>query len=207
MKIKVFVHLNDLPGAFEVMSEQMTLASESGLLDAAEEVVLCTNGNPDSFTVAKEILNKEENKYRFNQFWDITKNRGEFPPGFNLPMFNTEANGYIYPINPLYVNYNKPVLERKKFRHNANKVFLRRFVSGNNKFLFKISKPSSNLNLRIISPSSFLSISLHLVLSWFISSNVKSNIFTSSMLKLSIPPLSLIYLYTGYSTDEMQLLL
>ena len=60
MKIKVFVHLNDLPGAFEVMSEQMTLASESGLLDAAEEVVLCTNGNPDSFTAAKEILNKEE---------------------------------------------------------------------------------------------------------------------------------------------------
>ena len=59
MKIKVFVHLNDLPGAFEVMSEQMTLASESGLLDAAEEVVLCTNGNPDSFTAAKEILNKE----------------------------------------------------------------------------------------------------------------------------------------------------
>ena len=94
------------------------------------------NTNPDYIDIQ---FSKEENKYRFNQFWDITKNRGEFPPGFNLPMFNTEANGYIYPINPLYVNYNKPVLERKKFRHNANKVFLRRFISGNNKFLFKIS--------------------------------------------------------------------
>jgi hypothetical protein len=54
-------------------------------------------------------------------------------------MFNTEPNGYIYPINPNYVNYNKAPLERKKFRHNVNRVFLRRVTSGNNKFLFKIS--------------------------------------------------------------------
>ena len=60
MKIKVFVHLNDMPGAFELMSEQMTLASESGLLDAAAEVVLCTNGNPASFDAAKEILNSTD---------------------------------------------------------------------------------------------------------------------------------------------------
>jgi len=85
---------------------------------------------------------KEENKYRFNQFWDITKNRGEGINGFpliNLPMFNTSANGYVYPINPAYVNYNKPILERKKFRNNVNKVFLRKFTSGDVKMLFKIS--------------------------------------------------------------------
>jgi hypothetical protein len=57
MKIKVYAHLNDLPGAFELMSEQLTLASEVGLLDAAAEVVLCTNGNPDSFKAAHEIMN------------------------------------------------------------------------------------------------------------------------------------------------------
>ena len=61
MKIKVFVHLNDLPGAFDVMSEQLTLASESGLLDAADEVVLCTNGKPESFNGAKEVLAEYEN--------------------------------------------------------------------------------------------------------------------------------------------------
>jgi hypothetical protein len=60
MKIKIYVHLNDLPGAFELMSEQLTLVSEVGLLDAAAEVVLCTNGNPNSFDAAKQILNKEE---------------------------------------------------------------------------------------------------------------------------------------------------
>ena len=81
---------------------------------------------------------KEENKYRFNQFWDITNNRGEYS-GINLPMFVTSSSGYIYPINPLYVNYSKSPLERKKFRHNINRVFLRKFDSGNVKFLFKIS--------------------------------------------------------------------
>lgn len=83
---------------------------------------------------------KVENKYRFNQFWDITNNRGQaLPSPINIPMFNVDANGYMYNINSNYVNYSKNPLERKKFRHNVNRVFLRRVVSGNNKFIFKIS--------------------------------------------------------------------
>ncbi len=81
---------------------------------------------------------KEEHKHRFNQFWDITRNRGEFQ-AVNIPMFNTEPNGYKFQINPAYVNYNKPPLERKKFRHNVNKVFLRKLKSDDVKYLFKIS--------------------------------------------------------------------
>jgi len=81
---------------------------------------------------------KEEQKHRFNQFWDITKNRGEFN-NVNIPMFLTAPNGYQFTINPQYVNYQKPILERKKFRHNINKVFLRKRVSGDTKYLFKIS--------------------------------------------------------------------
>lgn len=81
---------------------------------------------------------KEEQKYRFNQFWDITKNRGEFT-NENTPMFITSPNGYEYSINPQYINYQKPVFERKKFRHNVNKVFLRKRVSGDVKLLFKTS--------------------------------------------------------------------
>jgi hypothetical protein len=61
MKIKVFVHLNDLPGATDVMSEQLTLASESGLLDAADEVILCTNGDESKFAGAKEVMAEFEN--------------------------------------------------------------------------------------------------------------------------------------------------
>jgi hypothetical protein len=81
---------------------------------------------------------KEENKFRFNQFWDITKNRGEFSTT-NVPMFNTKANGYQYEINPAYVNYQKSALERKKFRHNVNRVLLRKLTSNDLKMIFKIS--------------------------------------------------------------------
>lgn len=81
---------------------------------------------------------KEEQKYRFNQFWDITKDRGEFN-GVNVPMFITSPNGYEYQVNPAYVDYNKTSLERKKFRHNVNRVWLKRHVSGDEKMLFKLS--------------------------------------------------------------------
>ena len=87
----------------------------------------------------KILFSKEENKYRFNQFWDITKDRGEFNTQINEPMFNTKANGYEYNINPKYINYSKAALERKRFRHNVNKVFLKKMKSGDVKLLFKIS--------------------------------------------------------------------
>jgi len=88
---------------------------------------------------------KVEQKYRFNQFWDITKDRGENNTSVDVPMFNTSPNGYTYDINPTYVDYNKFALERKKFRHTINKVLLRKSVSGNQKLLFKISNVK-NLN-------------------------------------------------------------
>jgi len=86
----------------------------------------------------KILYSKEENKYRFNQFWDITKNRGEFS-ATSIPMFITKANGYEFQINPLYVNYQKSALEHKKFRHNVNRVLLRKFKSSDTKIIFKIS--------------------------------------------------------------------
>lgn len=90
--------------------------------------------NYDGITVQ---FSKEENKYRFNQFYDITKNRGEFSP-INIPMLNTAPNGYQFAVNANYVDYNKSVLEHKKFRHNINKVWLRKTQSGDVKFILKI---------------------------------------------------------------------
>jgi hypothetical protein len=87
----------------------------------------------------KILYSKEENKYRFNQFWDITKDRGEFGGNINQPMFITKANGYQFEINPQYVNYTKATLDRKKFRHHVNKVLLRKLKSGDTKILFKMS--------------------------------------------------------------------
>jgi hypothetical protein len=104
------------------------------------------------------LFSKEENKYRFNQFWDITKDRGEFPIGSNYPptgpvvpgttvlqgpyaqefLWLTEPNGYIKSLNPANLDYQKPELQRKKFRHYLNFLNLSKSVSGNTNMVLKI---------------------------------------------------------------------
>ena len=71
------------------------------------------------------LFSKEEQKYRFDQFNDITKNRGEFNNVENI-LITTLPNGYVWNVNPNSVDYYKPATQRKKFRHNNNKVFLRK---------------------------------------------------------------------------------
>jgi hypothetical protein len=89
------------------------------------------------------LFSKEENKYRFNQFWDVTDDRGEYfnpsIPGFaQRPIWNTEDNGYIRTLNPINLNYAKNAFQRKKFRHYTTSVLLRKKVSGDRKMLVMI---------------------------------------------------------------------
>jgi hypothetical protein len=85
-----------------------------------------------------EILySKVEQKYRFNQFWDIVDDRGEFSTAARV-LWNTKPNGYVHTINPLAVNYNKPMHQRKKFRHYQSNLFLSRQVSGNHNMQLKL---------------------------------------------------------------------
>lgn len=84
------------------------------------------------------LYSKEEQKYRFNQFWDITRDRGEFT-FTQESIWITEPNGYIKNLNPLNLNYMKSEFERKKLRHNNNRVILRRVVSGSNKMLMTLN--------------------------------------------------------------------
>lgn len=83
-------------------------------------------------------VSKEENKYRFNQFYDITRNRGEFTTNYET-IWETKANGYVRDINNTYTNYAKNPLQHKRFRHYMTKVLLKREVSGDIKMLFRIS--------------------------------------------------------------------
>jgi hypothetical protein len=114
------------------------------------------------------LFSKEENKYRFNQFWDVTRNRGEFPVGSTSPttnpvipgttvqfggkderhLWNTEANGYVKSLNNLNLNYSKDPLQRKKFRHYSNLVFLKRKVSGDTNMVLKIVNTKNQISPR-----------------------------------------------------------
>jgi hypothetical protein len=80
---------------------------------------------------------KEENKYRVNQFWDITNDRGEFSGNTNI-LWETAANGYAKAIRSGSVNYAKSPLERKKFRHYATRVVLIKNISNNIKMFYKV---------------------------------------------------------------------
>lgn len=71
------------------------------------------------------LFSKEEQKYRFNQFNDITKDRGEFSGVENI-LTVTSPNGYTWFVNPFAVDYYKDPLQRKKFRHNVSRVLLRK---------------------------------------------------------------------------------
>ena len=93
------------------------------------------------------LASKVEHKFRFNQFWDITNDRGEFSNA-EQPIFNTACNGYIRPLNSLNLNYNKPETQRKKFRHYSNNVILRRNVSGNRKMLLRLNNTKLLLSQR-----------------------------------------------------------
>lgn len=85
------------------------------------------------------LASKEENKYRFNNFYDITLDRHEFPSANPIvPMFITAPDGYHKSINPVYVDVFKPVTEHKKFRHFGNKIILRKTQSGDKKMLLKL---------------------------------------------------------------------
>jgi hypothetical protein len=93
------------------------------------------------------LFSKEENKYRFNQFWDITKDRGEFSNLFELIWF-TQANGYIKNLNPANLNYYKPDIENKKFRHFNNQVLLIREDVGNTEIIISLALVKTLNSLR-----------------------------------------------------------
>jgi len=93
------------------------------------------------------LYSKEEQKFRFNQFYDITNDRGEFS-GVQNNQFITQVNGYIRDLNNANLNYNKEEIQHKKFRHYYNKILLRRKKSLNRKMLLKIANTKLNLSFR-----------------------------------------------------------
>lgn len=93
------------------------------------------------------LFSKEEQQYRFNQFWDITNDRGEYT-NVEEHIWNTEDNGYIRNLNPANLNYNKQEFQRKKFRHFNNRVILKRTVNNNVEILVSLAASNQQLSHR-----------------------------------------------------------
>ena len=93
------------------------------------------------------LYSKEENKYRFNQFWDITRDRGEFS-NVTRNVWDTQPNGYIRTLNNFNLDYTKDAHEHKKFRHYNNRLFLRKNVSGRTKMRIRLTNAKLNISHR-----------------------------------------------------------
>ncbi len=83
-------------------------------------------------------VTKTEQKYRFNQFSDLTKNRGQFTLNWKT-IFITEPNGYKESLNPSNLDYGKSPTERKKIRHNSCVLLLRKNKSTDTKMFLLLS--------------------------------------------------------------------
>ena len=114
------------------------------------------------------LFSKEENKYRFNQFWDVTRDRGEFPIGAGYPpqgplvpgttilqgsyeqqlIWNTQSNGYRRSLNLNNIDYNKDQTQRKKFRHYTHYLALRKEFSGDTNMILKMVNSKNEFSPR-----------------------------------------------------------
>jgi hypothetical protein len=117
------------------------------------------------------LYSKEEQKYRINQFWDVTQDRSEFPVGSAYPppqgpylpdpnstvllgnyvdnnIWITQPNGYIKDLNSVNLNYAKPELQRKKFRHYINFIRLSKSNSRDTNMILKLVNTKTQFSPR-----------------------------------------------------------
>ncbi len=92
-------------------------------------------------------FSKVEQKYRANQFWDVTRDRGEFS-GKQIEMWESQPNGYRKLLNRRYLDYLKDPFQRKKFRHTYNKIIFRKNISGSTKFIFRYNNAKQLASFR-----------------------------------------------------------
>jgi hypothetical protein len=145
--LETYTYKNDCRDQFHVLDENFDKAvvfnSEqcSGLLKLNKKPKnnpYILNQYPSVGMNAIDILyGKEENKYRFNQFWDVVRDRGEFNDK-EYSIWQVSPNGYTKELNTLAINYAKKGLQHKKFRHYTNSILLRKTLSKEIKFLLKL---------------------------------------------------------------------
>ena len=88
-------------------------------------------------------VDKVEQKYRFNQFKDIVKDRSSLNE-----LLQTKANGYIFDVNPDAVDFNRSIYESKKIRHTHSKLYLEKTISNDKKHIFYLNNTKTTTSPR-----------------------------------------------------------
>lgn len=94
------------------------------------------------------LYQKVENKYRINDFYDYTKNRGQFFVTSNVPMITTNANGYTFNTNTAYFDLSKPWNQLKRMRFMGTRIFMRKTNLGKNSLTIRYANTKNQYSPR-----------------------------------------------------------
>lgn len=88
------------------------------------------------------LYEKVEHKYRVNGFYDLVRDRGEYT-GPQPPFIQFEDNGYIRTLDLTQIDYTKPPMQRKRFRHYFNRLWFIKeadldLTTGNRSFPYRM---------------------------------------------------------------------
>lgn len=88
------------------------------------------------------LYNKVEQKYRFSTIRDYTSERGQNNLT-TIQLKQTRANGYLWDINPNYLNFSKNQFQLKKIRHFNSKLLLKKNIVGNRSMSLRYVKTNT----------------------------------------------------------------
>jgi hypothetical protein len=103
---------------------------------------------PNWLGPTRQILyQKVENKYRVNDFYDYTADRGQFSLA-NTPMLTTNSNGYTFSTNTPYFNLLKPWNQQKRVRYTGTRIFMRKTKLGKNSLTIRYASTKNQYSAR-----------------------------------------------------------
>jgi len=102
------------------------------------------NLTPEGWLVS---YSKTEQKTRIDQFFDLTKDRGEYTKN-NYPLWTVAPNGYIRTVTDAAINQGKNIFERKRFRNTWHKILLSKSISSNKKYILKLANSNQTISPR-----------------------------------------------------------
>jgi hypothetical protein len=94
------------------------------------------------------LYQKVENKYRLNDFYDYTKDRGQFFVTSNIPMISTNADGYTFNTNTAYFDLSKPWNQLKRMRYTGTRIFMRKTNLGKNSLTIRYANTKNQYSPR-----------------------------------------------------------
>lgn len=153
--LEAYHYINNCLDKYHVLKENFDRASvsnseqHSGLLHLITDTKVTSEGTykypkPISSFETEVLCIKKENKYRFNGFVDIVKDRGE-QTGLDKYIIKNDESGYKF---SLYTQSLDTQNRLKKIRHKNNILWLAKTVSGKTNYIFQFLNTKQNYSFR-----------------------------------------------------------